>query len=96
MVCWCKYVRSHFEFYTTRSEVTESPKEVVPVELKKKLTNDLVIGDEIEIGGDVAHIEEIDKSFGNSYIRLEFAVGEMSRRWGTFYVPEDEQISVID
>ena len=76
--------------------MTEKTKEVVSVEVNRKLTNDLAIGDKIEIGGDLARIEEIDKSFGNSYIRLEFSVGEMSRRWGTFYVPADEQISVID
>lgn len=80
--------------------MTEDPEKVVSIEAKhkltNKLTNELVIGDVIEVGGDLARIEEIDKSFGNSYIRLEFAVGEMSRRWGTFYVPADEQISVID
>ena len=76
--------------------MTEDPEKVVSIEAKHKLTNELVIGDVIEVGGDLARIEEIDKSFGNSYIRLEFAVGEMSRRWGTFYVPSDEQIRVFD
>ena len=88
-----------FGFANIRRMVTHENEEIENEEIDDvilKLANELSPGDHIRIAGDKAHIDEINKNFGGTYLSMAFSVGEDQARWGTYYVRTDELLEVID